>query len=78
MFVYIKVRLSTPVNEDILMRLGLNGTMDSDEVYSSSAYYMDPNTFTSNICVKVTRKYYDIALIHIVISTLHVSYYEFQ
>ena len=46
------MRLTTAVNEDILSRQGLNGFMDSDEVYASSGY-MDPNTFCSNVCVKV-------------------------
>jgi hypothetical protein len=41
------------VNEDLLGEMGWNGMMDSDEVYASSGY-MDPNNFSSNVCVKVS------------------------
>lgn len=49
---YRAVKLSTPINQDILTKHGLNGLMDSDEVYASSGY-MDPSNFSSNINVKV-------------------------
>ena len=53
---YRKVRLTTPVNEEILSQRGLNGFMDSDEVYASAGY-MDPNAFTSNVYVKALYDY---------------------
>lgn len=53
---YKKVRLTTPVNEDMLSKRGLNGFMDSDDVYASAGY-MDPNSFSSNICVRVRKIY---------------------
>lgn len=48
----LKVCLTTAVNEELLTRRGMNGLMDSDEVYASAGY-MDPNNFSSHICVKV-------------------------
>eukprot|EP00095_Tigriopus_kingsejongensis_P002053 maker-scaffold254_size236139-snap-gene-1.12 protein:Tk02053 transcript:maker-scaffold254_size236139-snap-gene-1.12-mRNA-1 annotation:"1-phosphatidylinositol -bisphosphate phosphodiesterase gamma-1" len=53
---YRAVKLTTPINQDILSKRGLNGLMDSDEVYASSGY-MDPSNFTSNICVKAMYDY---------------------
>ena len=47
-----QVRLTTPVNEDVMAEMGWNGMMDSDEVYATAGY-MDPNNFLSNVCVKV-------------------------
>lgn len=52
-----QVYLTTPINEEILSKQGLNGFMDSDEVYASAGY-MDPNAFVSNVCVKVGQLYY--------------------
>ncbi|TRY67123.1 hypothetical protein TCAL_13126 [Tigriopus californicus] len=53
---YRAVKLSTPINQDVLSKRGLNGLMDSDEVYASSGY-MDPSNFTSNINVKAMYDY---------------------
>ena len=47
-----QICLTTAVNEELLTRRGMNGFMNSDEVYASAGY-MDPNTFSSHICVKV-------------------------
>ena len=47
-----QVRLTTPVNEDVMAEMGWNGMMDSDEVYATAGY-MDPNNFSSHVCVKV-------------------------
>ena len=46
------MRLTTPVNEDVMAEMGWNGMMDSDEVYATAGY-MDPNNFSSHVCVKV-------------------------
>lgn len=50
--VVFQIRLTTPVNEELLNKHGMNGMMDSDEVYSSPGY-MDPSNFTSRIYVRV-------------------------
>ena len=52
LFRWLQVRLTTPVNEDVMAEMGWNGMMDSDEVYATAGY-MDPNNFSSHVCVKV-------------------------
>jgi len=48
------------VNEELLSSRGLNGFMHSDDVYGleigGNQDYMDPNTFVSEVAVKVSDK----------------------
>ena len=39
-----------------MAEMGWNGMMDSDEVYATAGY-MDPNNFSSNVCVKAMYDY---------------------
>jgi len=55
---YKKIKLKTPVTEELLSRRGnmLGQTYSGDSSYSAEGY-LDPNIFTSQLCVKAMYEY---------------------